>query len=100
MSTSGMSWLAIRQPMPEPSTEETALELLDDLTDRTFMLYHRLLKGFNYDEELLIVKWTLEESIAFLKQIGKIREGCERCGSRQPETSHWHNAHCLADDPV
>lgn len=96
------------QVKPQPSVAEVKaeikrleaekaeiLEMFDQFTDCTFLLYHLLVRGYKHDDQLPVVKWALEDSIDMLRKYGSRQHGCPSCGSRHPESSNWHNAHCL-----
>lgn len=76
---------------------DEALEQLDSLTDSTFLLIHALDKGFRTDDLKALVRLHLQDAVALLRSHNATAiaaDGCEQCGSRDPESSVWHANHC------
>jgi hypothetical protein len=71
-----------------------ALDALDRLADTTFLLVHLVEKGYRTDDQVAVVRLALQEAMWVLKARGVTPDGCEKCGSRHPDSSAWHKTHC------
>lgn len=78
---------------------DDTVEVLNNLTDAAFLLVHQVMKGFRTDAEVIMTRFALEDAIALLRDHGKAPEGCDKCGSRNPESSPWHANNCLKEAP-
>lgn len=62
-----------------------ALELLDSLTDTTWLLLHTLDKGYRTEDQAGLVKIVLQDAVRLLQEHRIASGGCTNCGSRRPE---------------
>lgn len=74
--------------------QKYAVDVLDSLVDTTFLLVHLVEKGYRTDEQVAVVRIVLKDAMAVLREQGEVSDGCDKCGSRHPESSNWHASHC------
>lgn len=73
------------------------LNMLEQLTDVTFLLYHQVTKGYRTEQQERVVKMVLEDSIELLRDHGYAFNACTKCGSTDTKTSNYHAANCGKD---